>query len=436
MIAYANKSWNLPPPPGVYPAVRPLAGLVAAFLCAWYFCPVPPRHPFSSPALIAAGVRFTGLVALAALLPQLARVPFSTLVRSVAASIWFAPLAILAFQGSPWAALPLVILVSLATPLFGLHRQPPPPSADPKLLRQFPSSMIAAVVVQFAAVEALLHHALVAGLLLSIGAALLAWRATAIDPQARPRPARTGVMIFFAFMLGLFGMLPFEAVPAQAGGSENGASGGDDADRRGAGDGVSVADSYRGIILLPERQPHVTLVPPLPALSRSPFRENHKELQIPFFGVYWFFRSPDARPPKDSVEMRGTPAELTFRSHDRRALMMEAHQNLGTPFPVACCSSVQLSITNRNRAPGSIAIELILVNTFDALKPFQSLGVLPVQSVFRDDGPGVSEVLEYPIPGATKLVQFDEFTIRFHRPYLDARESANVAIDGFTLKPR
>lgn len=418
--------------------MKPLAGLAAAFLCAWYFCPIPPRHPFSSLALIAAGVRFTALVAIAALLgAQIARVPFAASLRSVAASIWLAPLAILTFQGSVWAAVPLIVLVSLATPLFGLHREPPPPSHDPKLLRQFPSSMIAAAAIQFAAIEALLHHALAAGLLLSIGAALLAWRATAIDPQARPRPARAATMIFFALMLGLFGMLPFQAVPAGAATSGNAAYGGDDRSaKNGEGDGISVADSYRGIILLSEHQPHVTLVPPLPALSRNPFRENHKELQIPFFGVYWFFRSPDARPPKDSVEMRGTPAALTFRSHDRRALIMEAHQNLGTPFQISCCSSVQLSITNRNRAPGSVAIELILVDTFDAIKPFQSLGVLPVQSIFRGDGPGVSEVLEYPIPEAAKLVQFDEFTIRFHRPYLAARESANVAIDGFTLKPR
>lgn len=417
--------------------MKPLAGLAGAFVCAWFFCPVPPRHPFSSLALIAAGVGFTARVAIAALLAsKMVRLPFDSLVRVAGASIWFAPLAILAFQGSAWAAVPLVATVVLATPAFGFDRQPPPPSGDAKLLRQFPSSMIAAIAIQFAAVEALLRHALPAGLLLSIGAAMLSWRATAIEPQPRMRPGREALMLFAALMLGLFGMLPFLAVRVGEGVSGNAAHGGDDAASRADGDGISVADSYRGVILLPEHQPHVTLVAPIPALTRNPFLENRKTLQIPFFGVYWFFRSPDLRPPKDSVEMRGTPSALTFRSHDRRALVMEAHQNLGAPFQVACCRSVQLSITNRNRAPGSVAIELILVDTFDAIKPFQSLGVLPVQSIFRGDGPGVSEVLEYPIPEAAKLVQFDEFTIRFHRPYLAARESANVAIDGFTLKPR
>ncbi len=45
-------------------------------------------------------------------------------------------------------------------------------------------------------------------------------------------------------------------------------------------------------------------------------------------------------------------------------------------------------------------------------------------------------MLEFPIPPAPAIRQWDEFTIRFHRPFLLARESANVAIDGFTLKPK
>jgi hypothetical protein len=129
--------------------------------------------------------------------------------------------------------------------------------------------------------------------------------------------------------------------------------------------------------------------------------------------------------------MRGKPSELTFRSHDRRPMQMEGHQSLGTPFQVGCCRSIQLSITNRNRVPGTVAIELILVDTFEGGKPFQSLGILPVQS-----GYGAAEVLEYPVPASSAIRQFDEFTIRFHRPNAQAQESANIAIDGFTLNPR
>jgi hypothetical protein len=410
-------------------ALRAVAGPFAALLCAWLLCPIPTRKPLPMPALLAAGLGYICLVALTAILTgQLARAPFPALVKSATAALWCAPLVVLAVQGSPLTVVPLIALVVLATPLFGLDRRGIAPSHDSRLLRQFPSSMIAAAAIQLAAVEALLHHQEVAGILLSAGAAVIAWRATAVDPRARSRPARVAAMAAIVVALVLFGMLPFQAVPGTTAVAGTGHA--DSAERQ-AGDGGVMADSYRGVILLPEIQHKVTLVPPLPALIDNPFRENKKDLEIPFYGVYWFFRRPYTHPPQDSLEMHGKPSELTFRSHDSRELIMEAHQSLGAPFNVSCCGSIQLAITNRNRASGSVSIELLLVNTFSDEKPSQTLGMRLVQSVF-----GANEVLDYPIPPSPAIRQFDEFTIRFHRPIMLARESPNVSIDGFTLKPR
>ncbi len=238
-------------------------------------------------------------------------------------------------------------------------------------------------------------------------------------------------MTILALAFTIFGMLPYRSGRLAAGADAKVAGAGDsDAASGTAGEGI-LADSFRGVILLPEVQKHVMLVAPLPLLSRNPFREKKTSLDIPFYGVYWFFRMPNMRPPHDSIEMHGKPSELTFRSHDRRPLQMEAHQSLGSPFNMSCCRGIQLSITNRNRFPGSVAIELILVDTFETGKPFQTLGMLPVRSAY-----GMDEVLEYPIPRSSAIRQFDEFTIRFHRPYMHAQESANIAIDGFVLKPR
>jgi len=273
----------------------------------------------------------------------------------------------------------------------------------------------------------LLRHQDVAGILLSSGAAVIAWRATAVDPQARPKPRRIAAMIAIAAVLVVLGMLPFHAV--SPGGGSAAASAKPDAPQPPGGDGVR-GDSYLGVILLPEIQKQVTLVPPLPALIHNPFRENKRSLEIPFYGVYWFFRRPYTRPPPDSLELHGKPSDLTFRSHDSRPLIMEAHQSLGAPFQVSCCASIQLALTNRSRVPGTVSIELLLVDTFADGKPSQSLGMLPVQSAF-----GANEVLTYPIPPSPAVQQFDEFTIRFHRPFLLARESPNVSIDGFTLRP-
>ncbi len=401
-------------------AVRVVAGPVAALLCAWFLCPIPPRHPFSGPALFGIALGYICLVALAAVLAaKLARAP---MVRSAAAAIWSAPLVVFAAEGSPFAALALMVFVVLVTPLFGLRRQPEEP-----LQRRLRSSLIAAAAIQLAAIEVLLRHQAVAGVLLSAGAAVIAWRATGIDPQARSRPRRMAAMTALAAALVIFGMLPFGA--RRAGSGSAAAATPADTDRA-RGDGAVMADSYRGVILLPEMEKHVTLVPPLPALIHNPFRENKTNLEIPFYGVYWFFRRPYTRPPPDSIEMRGKPSELTFRSQDERPLIMEAHQSLGAPFQVSCCASVQLAIRNRDRSAASVSIELLLVDTFADSKPSQSLGMLPVESAF-----GAKEVLTYPIPPSSAVRQFDEFTIRFHRPFLLARESPNVAIDGFTLQP-
>lgn len=410
--------------------MRPVAGLAAALICALLLCPVPPQHPLSGFELLLRAVGYLSIVgAAAALSVFLVQAHRKFWMRAVVAGLWFAPVAVFTIQGSLLAAIPFVILVALATPLFGLTREPPGPSAE--LLRQFPSSVIAATLVQLALLEALLGHDTAAVILLASGVAIAAWRGTAVDPQAPV--ARSPVWTALALLLVIAGLLPFRAV-------QPGTNATVDASLPPGGgrfDG-DLADTYRAVVLLPEPQPHVMLIAPLPALTRNPFRENKRDLEIPFYGVYWFFRRPDVRPPKDAVEMRGTPVALTFRSHDSRLLVEEAHQSLGAPFQISCCRAIEVSILNHNREPGTVSIELILVNTFDAAKPSESLGVQPVRSVFypRDTRPGIAEVLEFPLPASGTLRQFDEFTLRFHRPYLLARESANVGIEGFRLKPR
>jgi hypothetical protein len=413
-------------------------GLASALLCAIFLCPIPPRAPFYTWELIGRAAGYVIAIAIATNLAiGFGRLAPGFRTRLLAAALWCAPLIVLGIRASALAAVAVIAIAALATPLFGFSRRPPPPSGDSRLLRQFPSSIIAAILIQFAAVEALLKHSEVAAVSLAAAVALMTWRATAVDPKARLKPLLTVALVSTAFIALIIGMLPFRMTFANYDSQVAGSAG--NADQRGPkGDGDTLADTYRGIILLPEVTKHVTLIAPLPALQKNSFRENKRSLEIPFYGVYWFFRRPDLRPPKDAVEMHGSPATMTFRSHDHRPLVVEAHQSLGTSFPISCCGSIVLAITNRNREKGTVSIELVLVDTFSLSKPSQSLGLLPVQSIFRlgDVGPGVSEELEFPIPPSPAIRQFDEFSVRFHRPFMMARASANVAIDGFTLKPR
>ncbi len=178
------------PPKIVYPWVKVIAGLAAALLAARFLCPVPPRHLFSSGwALIPIALGYVAAIAVAAIVSvHFTRARFPLDVRCAVAAVWAAPLAVLATEQSAWAAIPLIALVILATPLFGLNREPPAPSADSRLLRQRPSSFTVAVLIQLAAIAAMIRFPGVAGILVSIGAAMLVWRVTAVDPQRVPGP--------------------------------------------------------------------------------------------------------------------------------------------------------------------------------------------------------------------------------------------------------
>jgi hypothetical protein len=186
-------------------------------------------------------------------------------------------------------------------------------------------------------------------------------------------------------------------------------------------------------------QRHVTLVPPLPAMGHDPFRTNRNPLDIPFYGAYWFFRPPYTRPPPGSVEMRGNPTDLTFRSQSARPMLMEAHQNLGKLIDLNCCARIEVTIVNRDRYSGVVSIELAVANTSLPEKPYQSLGAAPVTS-HAGFAPAAGttaalELLRFPIPQTPVIRQFDELVVRFQRLAVRSHQSANISIDRFVLVP-
>src|SRR5258708_10884451 len=87
---------------------------------------------------------------------------------------------------------------------------------------------------------------------------------------------------------------------------------------------------HRAVFLWPETDPHpIWLAPPLPALPSNLLKSKPSDpLDLPFSGIYWFFKSPDVRPPERALKIRGTPAKTELRSADDDPLWMEAHQNM------------------------------------------------------------------------------------------------------------
>jgi hypothetical protein len=195
------------------------------------------------------------------------------------------------------------------------------------------------------------------------------------------------------------------------------------------------------VILWPEIRDRSILVPPLPELGHGLFTTKQvNPLSIPFFGVYWLFKAPDKRPPDGSFRARGNPAAHTFFTTDHTPLFMEANQNFGTLIDLSCCSRIEIAISNADRYPGSVTLELLLANTTLRGKPSQSLGSVEVKSIPRwrpdDDGMAVPETLAFAVPSNTSLRKFDEVKIQFHLEAVRSETAAKIAIDRFVFVPR
>jgi hypothetical protein len=206
-----------------------------------------------------------------------------------------------------------------------------------------------------------------------------------------------------------------------------------------AGD-LADSSGFPGVILWPEVKPIPTLIAPMPQMPDSGGAPvMPRPLSIPFSGEYWMFRWPYARPPKTSFFQRGSPAALSFSSTDHRPLQMEARHKLDQPVALSCCSAVRVEIRNADRYPGTIALELVLINNEQPGSPSLSLGRFNVASrpdFSHDPVVPVPESLDFPIPANATLDSFNEFKIVFRRAFRRADKSAKLAVDRFILMPR
>jgi hypothetical protein len=119
---------------------------------------------------------------------------------------------------------------------------------------------------------------------------------------------------------------------------------------------------------------------------------------------------------------------------------MEAYQNLGTSIDLACCSEIDVAITNADTRPGTIALAIRLGDSASIGEPFQDLGERAILSSKAAQiplsRPPVEEVLRFPISRPTAIHRFDEITIVFLSARERARGGAKVSIQSFTLIPK
>jgi len=386
---------------------------------------------------------------------------WNAVLPAAAGAVWLVPVVLLLDVGSSWAAVPAILLVvSLVRPIRqcwpNLSVDSLPRGDDilttPLSAPQTPArgSLGIALCLQVGFVSAIAHSEHLAAVAFAVSALLLAVGVrTQENSQQGERPAILALLnVAVVLLITAAGLVLFFRLGSGSGSesawSVNSASEQpvtqEAEEPEGKSSGAFTDDEHPGVILFPEVQERTFLVPPLPAMSSRLFNTRRPSpLSIPFYGVYWMYRAPNRRPPRNSLVTRGSPVSAGFRSTDHRPLIMEARQGLGRLIDVSCCRSIELVVSNADRLPGSVAIELILINSTQRGRQ-QSLGVSPVTSIPRWR-PGyehgvLPESLTFWVPTASSIEQFDEFRIVFRLGLIRATSSARIALDRFVLVPK
>jgi hypothetical protein len=308
-------------------------------------------------------------------------------------------------------------------------------------VKGFRGALIAAFCIQMAVLAGYVRYS-TAATIFSIAAGIVIIQSVKAAGGGVRRRTKRRLRDALATLILVGGLLRFIVFVFPSGSGDRyrppapGAPSADSSSKEGSATTADNSGDHTGVILESEQQQHTTLVPPLPSMTGNLFDEKHPNpISIPFYGAYWFFKLPDTKPPPDSFKTRGSPAEMTFFAPDSRPLIMEAHQDLGKLINLNCCREIRIQIRNADRYPGTVSMELVLVNSREGRKGEVSLGKAPVTSAPGDPDAPMRETLTFPIPSRAVIRQFDELTIRFPRQKQRNNRSAKIAIERFILVP-
>ena len=427
--------------------VPPLASLLAAAWLAQSICDIPPPHSLLWRELIMLSVKYVLIVSLAcaACMWCLSMVLRKDLIPAIlplaASAAWIVPATIFYLEKSAWT---FAVVVVAAASVIPLARWLQDPAEDKQ--HGFVPALCASVLVEGAAASAMAGSLFIGACLAGVCSCLCAWLVSASDTDRSLRTTNRSAMFLLMALLtsgvGLSKYLRVSLFPYGASGDTNSnlnpsASG----THSGNQATFEVGGEYSGIVLLPEIDSNKILLIPPRAFGKSPMPSSRRDpLSIPFSGVYWIFKAKDKRLPKTAVSTRANAAETSFRATDRSPLRTEAHQNFSASIDPRCCRGIDIVIGNADRYPGSVSLELILVDTQSSKRESQSLGIREVRSAPRwrpgQDGGKYEESLSFPIPVEPSIRTFDEVTIRFHTKPLRASSSPRIAINQFVFVPR
>jgi len=277
-----------------------------------------------------------------------------------------------------------------------------------------------------------------AGVVLALGVFLLLWYWSAevgIAAVARRRGAFASGTAASAFLVLLLALLPWLSrrggqVPPAA----NHMATAQAAERR------PVLPHYTSVILWPPalRVTRLYFTAALPAKRDAALLKQ--PMEIPFDGPYWYFEPPDDEPGPMAHVAHGLPTQgdVNLTSADGGPLRMEAVQRLAQPIALACCSELDVALTNADTQAGPVHLGVLLSDTSVPNQPSVLLGFQELASNgtgFAASPVGLPQSAHFTITPSRALRRFNRITVVVI-PSIDAWRGAKIAIQGFTLIPK
>lgn len=434
----------------------PVVALTAAWVALRLWLDIPPR------GVVTMG-RLFGMAVSAAAIPfgvalgvfRLMRWERAAGLRWASCAVWLAPVMVLLGVRSVWVVAPgMVLLVSLVAAVRRYRGEQDEAAGEPVRAEpfglieaegwhaRFAGALVTAVMAELAVLAPMTGRARLGLVLGTAALVVITWRLAGVMRERATwrRPALTVGIAFLVMWMALF---PFIRLPRGRMGSGGaqwlvaavlalvrppvvGPTGEGKAERRARSQDEWMGEDYPGVIVYPEMEVHTVLVAPPRVMARGVMAPRAAaEQSIPFFGVYWFYRFPQEKPPGNSIVMRSDPAKRGFFTLDGTPLNMEARQNLGVEVTLAGCREIAMDVRSTERR--RVWLELILVDTQSKGEPKEPLGrqLLP--------GETTAARLRWVVPRQTDLRRFDEFRVRFHRQFGFGTKSAKVAIVRFVM---
>jgi len=465
----------------------PAGGLLAAGLVAAFVSHLPLVHTLSPGEILGLAVEnvlevFLSSAAVVWILCAIRQRPTGLdtrcLIRRTSLdAVWLAPLALLIRENSLWAMIMAAVFATKAVRLFrSLQDQPELTdrqespllcdsgafgTAQSSAYWQQGSGAAATLCAEAGAIAAFAGYSLASALLVGIAFAVWTWSFTRGAETARGQPlssqssSRPLSMIGLAILITAAGLVPYlphsfrirgfgapSRYHARQGFAQGDPRGQPRREKTSEGSIAPASEGDPGIVLWPEKQTLTKLVAPTPVFGNGLLAKGRgaKPLEIPFEGVYWFFKAPDLHPPRTSLQAHGSPELLNIHSTDRRPLKMEAHEHLGSMLDLECCAKIQIAIRNADPYSETVSLELILINSSLPGKPSQSLGSALVKSKrtwkLYGEQPPTRETLSFAIPRNRAIRRFDEVKIVFRLDAFRADDGPKIAIDHLVLVPR